>query len=120
MPFIEPFQSPFRKNFVEVWREGTPTVDRFGNKVPGNGAWVRMLVLGWAIRDVQETAGNSVLRTIKQLVVYCSPDSAPTAAGKFRLPDGSVWLVDGGATDFNHGPWWQPKLVSVTARKVEG
>lgn len=108
------------KPFVEVLRKAETVTDRFGNEVPGAGEWVKTPVFSWAVRSSEEVHGDSILRLIEQLVVYCAPDVAPAEDSSIRLPDGSVWLVEGRHTDFNHGPWWSPNLVTVTAKKVEG
>lgn len=92
--------------------------DYFGNLVNKTGPYRPVRVAGWAVVKVEEQQGESVLRTIDQLEVY-SPEEFH-AGSEIRLPKGSVWQVEGNAEDYRHGPWWDPGLVVVRAKKVEG
>lgn len=98
----------------------TKVTNRFGDEVLGPGKWEPRRVAGWAINSTQEQEGDSVLRTIDRLVVYMGTQSAAQPDEFIRLPDGSVWRVEGNAQNFDHGPWWQPGLVVVTCTKTEG
>lgn len=95
-------------------------VDRFGNERRTPATWVKVKVFGWAVAAVDETAGDSVLRTVDQLQLYCSRDVAPDADMQVRLPDQSVWTVQGHFEDYENNPWWSPGLVVVRCRNVEG
>lgn len=98
--------------------EVVETTDPFGNVITVPSEFTPVQVAGWAIVKTEESAGESVLRTVDQLDVYAQqPFDAGTT---IRLPDGSVWEVSGNAEDYRHGPWWNPGLVVVHARKVEG
>lgn len=92
--------------------------DRFNNKVMVPGVYQPVLVAGWAIVNTKEQTGESVLRTIDQLDIY-SPE-AFSRGTQVRLPDGSVWQVQGNAEDYRHGPWWNPELVIIHAVQVKG
>ena len=105
------------RHSVEVSQMET-TTDRFGNERPTQGPFHAVQVAGWAVTKVEETAGDSVLRTIDQLDVYAPEPFAPGAS--IRLPDGGIWQVHGNAEDTRHGPFWNPGLVVVHARKVAG
>lgn len=102
---------------VEVSQVETVT-DRFGNERPAQGEFHPVKVAGWAITKVEESTGESVLRTVDQLDVYAPAPFDPGAS--IRLPDGGVWQVQGNAEDYQHGPWWNPGLVVVHARKAAG
>lgn len=105
---------------LEVYRPGAPERDRFGNLRPSAGRWEQTRVFGWAVNKVSEGDEDSVLRRIDQLDLYTPEDAAPTPDGKVRLPDGSEWAVDGHAETYEHNPWWQPGLVVIHCRRVEG
>lgn len=96
-------------------------VDRFGNERPSDGRWVSVGVASWWIDRSEEKAGDSVLRTVDMLHAHLPADTPVTAASKLRLPDGSEWSVEGNPEDYNHG-WhgWEPGLLVVHAKKVEG
>lgn len=102
---------------VEVSQVETVT-DRLGNERPTPGPFHPVQVAGWAVAKVEETTGESVLRTVDQLDVYTPTPFEPGAS--IRLPDGGVWQVQGNAEDYRNGPWWNPGLVVVHARKVAG
>ena len=106
---------------IEVYRRGDPEYDRFGNLRPGKGAWEEVAVASWWVDRTEEKTGESVLRTIDYLHVHLPPEHAPEPDADIRLPDGSVWAVQGHPEDYNHG-WhgFKPGLVVVHAKKVEG
>ncbi|KXB52731.1 hypothetical protein HMPREF0307_02049 [Corynebacterium sp. DNF00584] len=99
---------------------GAEVTDRFGNRSPGAGEWQTVPVIGWAVTQSQEMAGDSVLRTIDVLEVY-APDSLDILpSAQVRLPDGQEWQVDGNPQDYNHGPFWAPGALVVKCRKTVG
>lgn len=106
---------------VEVYRRGAPERDRFGNERPGKGEWQPVQVASWWVDRTEEKSGDSILRTIDMLHAHLPADTPVTAASKLRLPDGSEWTVEGNPEDYNHG-WhgWEPGLLVVHAKKVEG
>lgn len=93
-------------------------VDRFGDTRPVLGAAKPVPVAGWYVKPVDETAGDSVLRTVDRLTVFASEPFPPES--QITLPDGTVWAVEGHARDYRHGPWFDPGLVVIHARRVEG
>lgn len=108
---------------VEVWREGAPVEDRFGNLVPGPGVWEPVKVAGWSRKRVSEGDEDSVLRTVDALEVHFPAGEEPAPSEKIRIParPSEEWEVDGNADDWNHGPFgFAPGLVKVHCRKVEG
>lgn len=111
---------PMRKT-IEVEKPGKPTVDRFGNKVPGTPTWVPVKVFGWGAGVTQETtnSGTSILRTIDEYQLMCAPGTVK-ATDRVRLPNGAIWTVEGNEKSFENNPWWNPGLVEITIRKVEG
>lgn len=84
------------------------------------GDFKPVAVFGWAVTSSQEKEDDSVLRTIDLLQVYMRPEDVTGPAATFRLPDGSEWEQEGNVADYNHNPWFQPGLVVVNAKKVEG
>lgn len=105
---------------LEVEEMGAPTLDRFGNEIPAAAHWVPRKVAMWALTNSLEETEDSVLRTVDRLQVHFRLGEAPDPAARIRLPDGTVWQVEGNPSDYNHGPWWAPGLVCVYAKKVEG
>ena len=105
---------------VEILRTGGVVEDRFGNEVPTPGVWESVAVFGWAVNDTSEETGTSVLRTKDLLTLYVPRGSAPAPSEQVRLPDGSVWEVQGHGEDYDHNPWFQPGILVVTCKKVEG
>lgn len=106
---------------VEVYTPGEIEYDRFGNEVRGPGAWAETPVAQWWIHRVEEKGEDSILRTVDLLTLHCPTESAPEAAGKVRLPDGSEWEVRGNPENFTHG-WhgWSPGLAVVHCERVTG
>lgn len=108
---------------VEVYHPGEPVKDRFNNIRPGPGRWETVKVASWWVHNTEEqdSQNASILRTIDTLTIHVPPETAPTPGGKVRLPDATVWEVEGNAEDFNHG-WhgFVPGLVAIHAKKVEG
>lgn len=106
---------------LEVYTQGEPVRDRFGDLRPAEGTWKTVKVASWWIDRTEEKSEDSILRTIDLLCVHCLPEDAPAAGGKFRLPEGTEWEVTGNPEDYNHG-WhdWKPGLLVVHAKKVEG
>lgn len=110
-----------------VWvSEVVETTDRFGNTRMKAGGFRAVKAAGWAVNRVDEAAGSttysnvgeSVLRTVDQLDLYVPQRIAPSA--QIKLPDDTIWEVQGHAEDYRNGPFWDPGLVVVHARKVEG
>lgn len=112
MSFIPP------KKKLEFFYPGQTVIDRFGNERLGAGEWVPVLVIGWAVTQSNEYAGDSILRTVDFLDVYVADDVA--SPSQVRLPDGGVWQVQGHALDYNHGPFWSPDALVIHCEKVEG
>lgn len=108
---------------VEVYTPGELVKDRFNNLRPGPGVWRRVKVAAWWVHGSEERDGQnaSVLRTIDMLTLHVPSEAALSPGGKVRLPDGSVWEVEGHGEDFNHG-WhgFVPGLLVIHAKKVEG
>lgn len=115
MSFIAARQS------VDVYRQGDPVKDRFGNLTPGVGVWESSLVAQWWVHRSEETDGDSVLRTVDLLTVHFPAGSEPAPSSKVRLPDGTEWQVEGNAENYDHGfHGWAPGLVVVHCKRVEG
>lgn len=109
------------RHSVDVYTVGEPVVDRFGNERPGEGSWSPVKVAQWWVHKTEEKGDDSVLRLIDLLTVHIPPEDAPTPGGRVRLPDGSVWEVQGNAEDFEHGfHGWSPGLVVVHGKRVTG
>lgn len=109
------------KYVVEVYRPGVMAPDRFGNLVPSPGVWESVKVAQWWVSSTDEVGGDSVLRTFDVLTVHFPTGLQPMAAGRVRLPDGTVWEVEGNIEDYNHGfHGWNPGLVVVHCKRVEG
>ena len=106
--------------WVEVHRAGQPVVDRFGNKRPSLDHWERVKVFGWAVNQTSEGDQASVLRTYDQLTVYMPHKTAPAPSEKIKLPDETIWEVEGNPEDYDNNPWFAPGLVVVHCKKVEG
>ena len=106
---------------LEVYSVGPPVVDRFGNERPGEGSWSPAKVAQWWVYKTEEKGEDSLLRLIDLLTVHMQPEVAPAPGGRFRLPDGTVWEVEGNFEDFTHG-WhgWSPGLVVVHGKRVTG
>lgn len=106
---------------VEVYTVGEPVVDRFGNERPGVGGWQSVKVAQWWVHKSEESEGDSIRRLIDVLTVHAPLNTPITTGGKFRLPDGSEWTVEGNAEDYNHG-WhgWKPELLVFHGEKVTG
>ena len=85
--------------------------DRFGNVTRTPAGFEQVLVCGWSVNPVEESEGDSVLRVVDTLKVIAPVGLNIPPEAKFRTPDGR---------DSNHGPWWSPILVTVTAKGVEG
>lgn len=109
------------RHSLDFYTPGTPTVDEFGDEVPGVGRWESTPVASWWIDRVDESAGDSIMRRIDELHIHVEPQYAPTPGGKVRTPDSKEWQVQGNAENYDHG-WhgWAPGLVVVHARRVEG
>lgn len=115
MSFIAARQS------VDVYRQGDPVKDRFGNLTPGVGVWESSPVAQWWVHRSEETDGDSVLRTVDLLTVHFPAGSEPAPSSKVRLPDGTEWQVEGNAENYDHGfHGWAPGLVVVHCKRVEG
>lgn len=115
MSFIAARQS------VDVYRQGDPVKDRFGNLAPGVGVWESSPVAQWWVHRSEETDGDSVLRTVDLLTVHFPAGSEPAPSSKVRLPDGTEWQVEGNAENYDHGfHGWAPGLVVVHCKRVEG
>lgn len=108
------------KHVVEVYWPGEPVAGRFGEIDHAPGQWVTTPVVGWAIARTEEKDGESVLRTVDVLDLYCTPESAPPPGGKIRLPNQTVWEVEGNPEDYRHGPFWNPGLLVIHAKRTEG
>lgn len=111
---------PLRKT-IEVLKPGEPVIGMFGDLEPGEPTFVPVKVFGWGAAVAEETTNNgtSILRTIDEYRLICPP-GAVKPAEQVRLPDGSIWTVEGNEKSFEDNPWWKPGLVEVTIRKVEG
>ena len=106
---------------VEVRAWTRTGYDRNGDPVMGFGLWQEVLVFGWAVSPTQEVVGDSLLRTIDTLTVYCAPGDDPGPGGEIRTPgDPTPWKVKGNDQDFANNPFFDPGLVVVTATRTEG
>lgn len=106
---------------LEVFLPGEPVKDRFGNERPGPGEWVSVLVAQWWVHKTEESAGDSLLRTVDQLTAHFPVGEAPPPDAKIRTPDGSEWQVEGNPENYEHGfHGWSPGLVVVHAKKAVG
>ncbi|WP_312715472.1 hypothetical protein [Corynebacterium flavescens] len=104
---------------VRTWtRTGT---DRNGDPLMGYAAWRTIKVFGWAVSPTQEVVGDSLLRTIDTLTVYCAPQDDPGPGGEIRTPqDPTPWKVKGNDQNYENNPFFDPGLVVVTATRTEG
>lgn len=94
--------------------------DPFSNDVPTEGQWRDVGCAGWWVDKSEEKTGESVLRTIDVLHVLMPVDVDVSPASRIRLPDLSVWQVEGHPENYEHGfHGFSPGLVVVHARKVE-
>ena len=106
---------------VEVYTPGPPVTARFGNERPGPGGWRAFRVASWWVHKTEEKDGEFILRTGDLLTVHVPPEAAPEPGGQVRLPDGSVWTVEGNPEDYTHGfHGWSPGLLVVHCKRVEG
>lgn len=115
--------SPFipTPHTVEVFREGELEEDRFGNLRPGPGEWWSIKVASWWVHRTEEQSEDSVLRTVDLLTMHTPIGQEPGPSSKVRLPDGSVWEVQGNPEDYNHGPFgFVPGLMVVNCKRTEG
>lgn len=110
------------RHTIEVYTPGEMFKDRFNNLRPGPGTWKTIRVAAWFVGSTEErdSENASILRTVDTLTIYCAPEQAPPPGGKVRIPGSGEWEVEGHAEDYRHGPWWDPGLVVVHAKKVEG
>lgn len=108
------------KQMVEIYWPGEPEVGRFGEIEDTQGDWEVTPVVGWAVTRTEEKDGESVLRTIDVLDLYCTPEAVPPVGGRIRLPDQTVWEVEGHPEDYRNGPFWDPGLLVVHAKRTEG
>lgn len=116
-----PVKGKFPLNcWVEVHREGDPVIDRFGNQRPRPDHWERVQVFGWAVNQTSEGDQTSVLRTYNQLSIYMPHEAIPAPSEKIRLPNGTVWEVEGNPENYDNNPWFAPGLDVVRCKKVEG
>ncbi|MCK7676355.1 hypothetical protein [Corynebacterium pygosceleis] len=96
--------------------------DRFNNEVTVQGEWETINVVAWAVQHPVEKEGESIDRTITELVVYALKDTfpAPDSAQQIRLADGTEWEAQGLAEDYTNGPWWDPGMLVLHYRSTEG
>lgn len=93
--------------------------DELGNEVEQWGAPERHMVFGWEppLSTEPELAGHD--RVIVDMKLYAA--RSLNAGPKDRaVLDGERFEVVGYAQDPNNNPWWQPGLVTVRLRYVEG
>lgn len=97
------------------------TTDLFGDDaIRGEVEWVPVDVFGWALNAVDESQGDSISRTRDHIDLYSPHTVAPTPGQVVRLPDGTVWEVEGNPQNYDNNPWWQPGLAISRLYRVEG
>lgn len=106
------------RHVIDVSSPSEIVIDQFGDEHQKLGEFAPLKVIGWAITMVDESEGDSILRTVTQLDVY-SPTKIDAGA-RVRTPDGVVWEVRGESEDYNHGPFWSPDAFVTHCRKVDG
>ncbi|WP_157108905.1 hypothetical protein [Corynebacterium aquilae] len=105
---------------MEVGTFDTST-DFFGDDViRGDVHWQQVNVFGWALNVVDEQQGDSVSRTRDHIDLYAPHAVSPLSGQVVRLPDGTVWEVEGNPQNYDNNPWWQPGLAVTRLYRVEG
>lgn len=105
---------------VEVSSPGV-MIDPFDNEIPTEGVWREVACAAWWVDRSEEHAGESVQRIVDALHVLLPVEVDVAPGAQIRLPDSSVWQVQGHPENYEHGfHGFRPGLVVVHARKVEG
>ncbi|STC97559.1 hypothetical protein [Corynebacterium renale] len=105
---------------VEMSSPGV-TIDPFGNEMPTEGQWREVTCAAWWVDKSEEQTGDSVQRIVDALHLLVPIEVDVQPATQIRLPDSSVWQVQGHPENYEHGfHGFRPGLVVIHAQKVEG
>ncbi|MDM7488714.1 hypothetical protein QT969_10465 [Rhodococcus sp. CSLK01-03] len=104
---------------VQVERYSGGVVDELGNETEGWSAPESVLVFGWEapVSAEQVLAGHE--RVVVDVKLYAGRSIAIGPRDHITL-DGKAFEVVGYPQDPNNNPWWQPGLVTVLLRSLEG
>ncbi|MCZ1070817.1 hypothetical protein [Rhodococcus sp. A5(2022)] len=93
--------------------------DELGNEVESWSPPEEHLVFGWEspVSAEPELAGHD--RVVVDVKLYAPRSMGPGPRDRIRL-DGALFEVIGYPQDPNNNPWWQPGLMTVLLRRVEG
>jgi hypothetical protein len=100
-------------------RSGEPSYDDYGNEVPGPVTETALDGCAWSPRaGTEQLQGQDTV--IVGLTLYAPPATDLLATDRVRLPDGTMWAVDG-----MPGSWWSPydgaeKGVTAALTRWEG
>lgn len=98
----------------------TAQTDAHGNPVAGWLPPTEVLVFGWEPPRSSEpyTPGHDQ-RAVIEMLLYAPQSMNPKAPDRVRL-GGVPFEVVGVAGDPNNNPWFEPGLVTVNLKRVEG
>lgn len=112
--------SPFPLKFpAQIERYFDGIENELGNKTPGWLPAETVLVFGWEppVSAEPELAGHD--RVVVDVKLYAPQELNPGPKDRITL-DGRQFEVIGYPQDPNNNPFWQPGLVTVLLKRIEG
>lgn len=98
----------------------TDEVDAFGNQLEVTADYP-LQVFGWVLGGVELADKLGTNRVQYDATLYASTSQPVLPLDRIQLEQGGEWYeVDRPAENYENNPWFQPGLVVVYLKKVEG